>query len=297
MAELMGDFHGEPAGVLENESLSLEYLLNSLRIVRLTPTGKPNLFADLGKESISTPYGDFYFRGGHRLWHAPEAFPRSYVPDNEGAIVDQIENGVRLRQPAGTWSQIAKTIEVVLHPDAPEISVKHKLRNEGTTLVDLAPWALTMMRLGGTAIVPQATGNVDEAGLLPNRNLVLWPYTQVNDPRIALRDDFILVRADVKVPALKLGCLSPQGWIGYWVEGNFFVKRFNQPQPAIAYPDHGCNVEIYCNDKFIELETLGPLINLEPGATVSHTEVWEIYNTLKLDWIPLQLQKILSDEG
>jgi hypothetical protein len=43
-----------------------------------------NLFANLGNEGLTTPYGEFHFRGGHRLWHSPEAMPRTYIPDVQG---------------------------------------------------------------------------------------------------------------------------------------------------------------------------------------------------------------------
>ena len=78
----MTDFQGEPARVLENVYVKLEYLANSLRIVRFYPLGKGNIFAEKERIPVPTPYGDFYFRGGHRLWHAPEHMPRTYIPDN-----------------------------------------------------------------------------------------------------------------------------------------------------------------------------------------------------------------------
>lgn len=285
----MGDFHGEPTGILENEFLQLEYLQNSPRIVRLIPNGKENLFADLGRSSLGTPHGDFYFRGGHRLWHAPEDFPRTYIPDTTGSVVEPIENGVCIRQPAETLTQIEKTLEIVLNSKSPKVILRHELRNAGKEPVELAPWALSMMRLGGVAVIPQPAG--DENAKLPNRNLVLWPYASVNDTRLELADDSILVRATANLPALKLGCLCTHGWLGYWLDGVFFVKRFAAPGPVQSYPDWGCNIEIYCNNKFIELETLGQLVMLEPGNSLVHTEVWEIYGTLGLDWVPEKLQK------
>jgi hypothetical protein len=269
-----GDFHDEPTGILKNAFLQLEYLQYSPRIVRLIPTGKPNLFVDLGKSSLATPNGDFYFRGGHRLWHAPENFPRTYIPDTSGATLGSIPNGVRITQPTETETRIQKSIEITLDPRASKVTVRHGLRNEGSAPVELAPWALSMMRLGGLALIPQAAG--DESAKLPNRNLVLWPYSTVNDPRLDLRDDFVLVKASAKLPALKLGCWTPQNWIAYWLDGVLFVKRFETVAAASKYPDFGCNVEIYCNDKFIELETLGPLVELKPGDSTTHVETWEI---------------------
>ena len=55
---------------------------------------------------------------------------------------------------------------------------------------------------------------------------------------------------------VKLGYFNRHGWMGYWLDGTFFVKRFDASVDPNRHPDGGCNVESYCNDKFIELETL-----------------------------------------
>jgi hypothetical protein len=287
----MGDFHGEPTAILKNDFLQLEFLQHSPRIVRIIPNGKNNLFVDLGKSSLATPYGDFYFRGGHRLWHAPEDFPRTYIPDTSGATLESTPKGVRITQPTEAETGIRKSIEITLDPSAAKVTVRHGLRYEGTAPIELAPWALSMMRLGGIAIVPQPAG--DESAKLPNRNLVLWPYSSVKDPRLEINDDFVLVQANAKTPALKLGSWTSQNWIAYWLDEILFVKRFETSGFPGEYPDFGCNVEIYCNDQFIELETLGPLHALQPGESVSHVETWEIYDSLNLDWIPAHLRERL----
>jgi hypothetical protein len=290
----MGDFHGEATRVLENQFVQLEYLANSARIVRFSPKDKTNLFADLGKTPVETQYGNFYFRGGHRLWHSPEAMPRTYIPDNEGAVVREIENGIRIDQPAEVWAHIAKSIEIRLDANQAHVSIRHELHNEGAWAVELAPWALTMFRLNGVGIFPQPAGNVDAAGLLPNRQITLWPYASLDDPRLTLRDDFVLVHADPKLPPFKFGYLNRHGWAGYWLDGVFFVKRFDAPAETKPYPDGGCNVESYCNDQFFELESLGPLTKLEPGESIFHTETWEIYTALDSNLIPPDVQKLIT---
>ncbi len=291
----MTDFHGEPTRVLENRYLQLEYLANSARIVRLSPIGKSNLFADLGLTSTQTPFGDFYFRGGHRLWHAPEAMPRSYMPDNEGAAVSDIHNGIRIEMPPEPWTHIAKSIEIQLNPDQPQVILHHELRNEGAWPVELAPWAVTMFRLGGIGIFPQPTGNADDAGLLSNRQFSLWPYTRIEDPRLTLRDDFLLVRASPSLPPIKIGYYNSQGWLGYWLDGIMFVKRFDALD-GTQYPDHVCNSEIYCNDQFVELESLGPLQLVRPGQTVFHSEFWEVYRSLDVPFIPEHIRQLALQE-
>ena len=57
------------------------------------------------------------------------------------------------------------------------------------------------------------------------------------------------------------------------------VKR----APAIAgrqYPDYGCNLEVFTNPDFLEVETLGPLCALAPGESVSHVERWWLFGSV-----------------
>ncbi len=55
-----------------------------------------------------------------------------------------------------------------------------------------------------------------------------------------------------------------------------FVKRACYETGA-AYFDFGSSSECYCNNLFLELETLAPVHVLLPGASVSHVETWEIH--------------------
>ena len=293
---LKNQFNGRSTYILENQFLQIEMLASSARIVRLLPAGKANLFADLGVESTPTPYGDFYFHGGHRFWHSPEAMPRTYIPDTDGATTSEIPGGVRIDQPAEPWTFLAKSLEIRLNPDRPQVMLRHEMRNEGAWPVELAPWALTMLRLGGVGIFPQPQGNTDAAGLLANRQISIWPYTHIADPRLILRDDCILIDAKPALPAIKIGYFNPHGWQGYWIEGTLFVKRFEAIASA-SYPDGGCNTETYCNNKFIELESLGPLGQLAPGTTLVHNETWELYDSLEQPFIPAEVVEYLLRQG
>ena len=123
----MTDFHGEPTRILENQFMQLECLENSARIVRFSLKGKSNLFADLGRSPTQIPFGNFYFRGGHRLWHAPKSMPRTYMPDNEGAVIGDIPNGIRIEMPPESWTHIVKVIEIQLSPDQPQVILHHEL--------------------------------------------------------------------------------------------------------------------------------------------------------------------------
>ena len=277
---------------LKNKFLQIEYLTTALRITGLIPVGKSNLMADLSdSQPTSTPYGDYHFLGGHRLWHAPEAMPRSYIPDNGEISVTDLSNGVILEGKTEPGTGIRKRIEIRLAADKPSVTLTHTLINDGLWPVELAPWAITQLRLGGIAILPMPIGNSDPAGLLHNRQISLWPYARINDPRLKLDDKFVLFNADAILPPFKIGYFNPHGWSGYWVDGVLFRKTYGV-NAGLPYPDNNCNAEIYCGDKFVELESLAPLEVLNPGDSIDHVEKWDI--TFGLDSLPEEARKMLS---
>jgi hypothetical protein len=275
---MAGNFHGLPTRSLENQHVRLEYLAEAgPRIVRLSLAGSDrNLLVELPDVTLPTPSGPYSLRGGHRLWHGPEGMPRSYAPDDAGLQVTERPGGARLVQPTEHLTGIRKSIEIDLVSDRPAVKLRHQVRNDGLWPVELAPWAITMLPLGGLAILPQQTRALDAPGLLPNRHLVVWPYASWRDPRLSLADDFHLIRADSASPACKVGYLNRPGWVAYLRDQVLLVKRFS-PRPAEPHADYGCNSEVYCGDQFIEVETLGPLARLEPGQTAEHEETWELY--------------------
>jgi hypothetical protein len=128
-----------------------------------------------------------------------------------------------------------------------------------------------------------------------NRILALWPYSHINDPRLVLRDDFILVHAAPNPSPFKLGYYNPQGWMAYWLDGVLFRKTFDIVLEALTFPDGGCNTETYCNDQFVELESLGSLNSLTAGGEVSLTETWELYPSLDVPFLTDEIRKVIGD--
>jgi hypothetical protein len=240
---------------------------------------------------IPTPYGDFHFQGGHRLWHSPEALPRTYIPDIGELKITNLPEGVVLESPTEPGTGIRKRIEIRLAADKPSATLTHTLINDGLWPVKLAPWSITQFRLGGTIILPMMVGSVDPVGLLPNRQLSFWPYARINDPRLTLDDKFVLFKANAILPPFKMGYFNPHGWVAYWMEGILFRKTFGvfTSQP---HPDNNCNAEIYCNDQFVELESLAPLKILNPGEPVNHVETWDIF--YGIDSLPAEIRQLFA---
>jgi hypothetical protein len=289
-------FHGLPTHTISNHFLEVEFLSEAgPRVVGLYLAGtEENLLAEAPDVSWETPYGVYTLYGGHRLWHAPEAFPRTYVPDGVGLRVEEVDGGVRLVGQTEAATSLRKTIDVQLQPDRPALALRHILSNTGAWPVELAPWAITQLPLGGLAVLP--AGAPELSPYLPNRHLAVWPYTPLDDPRLRFSGDLVLVEGAGRDHALKIGCLNHRGWLGYLRKGIFFIKRF-QPEPSAVHPDLNCNAEVYVYDRFLELETVAPLCRLEPGHEVTHHETWELVRVPEAEATPEGLRSVLEALG
>jgi hypothetical protein len=135
------------------------------------------------------------------------------------------------------------------------------------------------MATGGMEIVPQTER---DTGLLPNRLLVLWPYTKLNDPRITCGDKFIILKQnpDMKHP-MKFGTSNENGWAAYFNHNHLFIKYYTHMENA-RYPDFGVSYETYTNDFMLEMETLSPLTLLEPDTYAEHNEKWELFDNVPM---------------
>ncbi|MEO7600296.1 MAG: hypothetical protein ABIV50_15285, partial [Opitutus sp.] len=236
-----------------------------------------NIFLEL--PANEQRYHGYYLRGGHRLWHAPEDIVRSYQPDDDPLVVKTLPRGVALTPPMETVTGLQKGMKVELLGER-TVKVSHTLTNRGLWPVECAPWALTMFRAGGYAVLPLLPKG-DHAGgdLLPTYALVPWTFTDLSLPVWQPRRDFIGVEVSKARQAQKLGITNYPGWSAYWLEGTTFVK-YSPVIRGAAYPDLGSCFEIFTNGAMVELETLGPLATLAPGRTTTHVEYWGVFDGL-----------------
>ena len=279
---------------LQNKSISLLITQSAgPRIISLCFNGENNLFAELPDFITERPDGKlFHFYGGHRLWHAPENMPRTYVPDDGSVDVILAKNDLSVLQQVESETGIEKSIRISLVEDKPQVIIRHMLTNRNPWTIECAPWAIAQFTTGGVAILPQSR---EQVNFLPNRSLALWSYTDLASPQVSWGNRYILVRAEMTSP-FKVGFPNPRGWLAYWLDGTLFVKRASYDVQA-EYYDFGSSSECYCNDRFLELETLAPISRIEPGASATHTETWELYADVEYPENEDAAQKIVEKLG
>ena len=248
------------------------------RIIHYGFVGAENMLGEVPEAVIRTELGEWKPLGGHRLWTAPEALPRSYAPDNERVeFAADGERSIHLRQRVEEATGIRKEMSLALDEEGTRLVVRHRLTNRNLWQIEVAPWALTIMRGGGEVILPQEPFRSWEETVLPARPLILWHYTDLTDPRWTLGRKFIRLRTDESLSTpQKIGLLNKQHWAAYAHATSLFVKTVPYTEGA-SYPDYGCNNETYTAGSFMELETLGHLQKLAPGESATHVEEWFLF--------------------
>jgi hypothetical protein len=255
------------------------------RIIRLNLVGQENMLAELPEMNLECPdSGELRLLGGHRLWHAPEVRRRTYLPDDQPVDISEVEHGLLAIQPVEEKTGIQKRMQITMPTDSATVIIDHTLTNQGLWPVELAPWAITQIKPGGMALLPQVTDALDADGLLPNRQVVLWPYTDINSSHIRWGNRFIFIHATGEGASgpLKIGYPNRRGWLAYHIDKTLFVKQ-TAYQPGADYYDYGSSTECYYRAEFIELETLGPITRLEPGQLVTHRETWRLFSHIDFE--------------
>ncbi|MCE1252160.1 MAG: DUF4380 domain-containing protein [Anaerolineae bacterium] len=250
------------------------------RIVRFGFVGKDNIFKEYAEELPLTGGDEFHIFGGHRLWHSPEIMPRTYFPDNTPVKYEDHKNFIRFIPDPETVNGIQKEIDVELLEGKSQVRVTHRLRNIGPWAIEFAPWALSVMATEGTAIAPLPPRGSHTENLLHTSTISFWAYTDVTDPRWMWGKRFIMLRQNPQAPGpQKIGFSVPDGWVAYARKGQLFVKQFRY-QPDALYPDGGCCVEFFNRADMAEVESLGPMVTLQPGQAVEHVEFWSLLDNV-----------------
>ncbi len=247
------------------------------RILSLTYKNNTNIFAELPGESLEfSDKKKFYFYGGHRLWIAPEKPEFTYSPDDSPITIHQDLHATELVQNPDKHTDMQKMIRVesTQYPDV--LIVDHTIINKGKNGRRIAPWAITQLQLGGVAILPIRSQVGQGSPFLPNRGIIFWPYTKIRDSRLHFENDSVLLDArQVMQEPVKLGLVHSQSWIAYCIGDVIFIK-YSKNAGFDCSLDMGAAHQCYCNDKFIELETIGTYQQLSPDSSIHHREVWRL---------------------
>ncbi len=248
------------------------------RILEYKTTSGENVLQVFEDQAGKTDEEDWRIRGGHRFWLGPEDKTLSYHIDNTPANyrVDEFSRELLVESLQTTPQDIRKTLGVLLADNGSRVTLRHTATNLGDSPITLATWGLTVMQPGGLEIIPQPPLGEHPRDLLPNRGIVLWPYTDLSDLRLTLGQRFWLLRQSPEFSPLKLGLAHREKWAAYVLADSLFIKTIDY-DPRATYPDGGCNFETFTDKEILEVESLGPLVKLEPDQSTTHFENWYLF--------------------
>lgn len=258
------------------------------RIIKCNLLGKPNLmFEDIERkknEDVSSVFGEgkvWQIYGGHRMWLSPEKMPETYYPDCDKVLYTVSATGATFQPPKQAVTGLQFSMNVSIDETEPKLTVTHYVKNTKSEPITGAIWCLSVMDKNGTIVVPQPKENT---GLLANRVLALWPYTDMTDSRIFWGSDYIALHQDPAIAkSIKFGINNTAGKIAYINHGQALIKSFDVDHINDTYPDYGCSCEAYACDLFTEAESLSALKTLKKGDVMEHAEVWTIKDEVTLD--------------
>lgn len=247
------------------------------RIIALNKVGGANVFfndlEDHISKDVSAVYGEgkkWHIFGGHRLWLSPED-ESTYYPDNDEITVERIPDGVILSTAERKETGLVPSIKIVFTGDR-TLELTHKFVNNGEQK-RLCLWALTVLKSGGKM---ELYLEDRDTGYLANRNLVLWPYTDIKDERLSLFNNKLVMKSSEKVSRpLKVGTYKDEIKATYTIGNQVFAKQF-YGESAAKYPDFHCNFESYVSDLIHEIESLSPIKVVPCGGSIEMTEVWRL---------------------
>lgn len=249
------------------------------RIMHFGFTGGQNFFMQFTEQLGKSGESKWMPRGGHRLWIAPEIKPQTYALDNAPVQATINGNTLTLKQPVEPETFLQKEISVGLTADG-QVTVSHHITNTGLKPMRFGPWVLSMMAPDGLALAafPPRAGH-DQA-LLPTNPLVMWAYTDFTDTRWRFRKRYLLLQQDPSnIYPQKVGLFNENTTCAYLLGRELFIKRATA-RSNTAYPDFGTSAQLFVNGEFLELETLGPLVDLLPGKSVTHIERWSLHKNI-----------------
>lgn len=214
--------------------------------------------------------GIWHIYGGHRLWKSPE-YEDTYYPDNAPVSVVERGDAVDFIAEAEVTTGLRKTLSVLMHDDG-SATIVHTVENVSDKRTPpIAVWALSVMDKGAEAVIPLSC---EDTGLLPNRNLVLWSYSDVRDEKFTLLDTAVKVKQKTEAKsAFKIGTFTKLP-VSVNIKGMRFCLSFDVKEGNFA--DYSCNLECYTCDKMLEIETLSPLTVVAPGQKLTHVENWSL---------------------
>ncbi len=194
-----------------------------------------------------------------------------------GRVVIHEPRRVRIEGTPEPRTQLQLILDVSLDAAAPLMRVTHGFKNLAAAPRTLAAWAIACVPLNGRFVVPWGPEEK------PFRAITFWPAVNPAEPCFQFGQRAFGMNLDpapLSTGALKIGIRTACGW-GAFVYDKTACIMSAPFIPGGDYPEGGGTMTMYKTtppDKpgWAELERVGPLTLVPPGATVALNEEYRL---------------------
>ncbi len=214
-------------------------------------------------EILSTP-STHPTNWGSTLWTSPQSDwgwppPPEFDDVPYGASLSDDGEAVVLQGPPGVASGIALAKRFALDAASGAVVVEYAATNVGSRVRALALWEVSRVPPRGITFFPTGAGT---AGTLPLHRIGRGTWYE-HDPSV-LTDSGSKSYGD-----------GSGGFIAHAHAGLLFVKTYDDLGPERQAPGEG-EVEVYGNNRYVEVELQGAYVALQPGETTRWTVRWHL---------------------
>ncbi len=265
---------------LSNGTVELIFVPQIGRIMRYGFVGDTNLLWEnpnlLGKTTdmvlAKTEWSNY---GGDKLWPAPQkvwGWPPDPIMDS-GLQKVSITSDKRLKieAPLSPKHHLQFVRVIKMDAEGTGVTFENRLINKSDKPATWSVWQVTQVAHPDKLILP-----LYKQGKFPTGYFVFQGADPKAESLQIVGDEVHLTRNALQ--SAKIGGDSPLGWLKA-ERGNLTFEVSTKLQTGKTYPDDGCALEIYTNPDplpYIELEVLGPLVEVKPQKTITLTTRWNL---------------------
>jgi hypothetical protein len=216
----------------------------------------------LGEAEILTGRDVHPTNWGSTLWTSPQSdwgWPPPPAFDDAAYVVEADPEAIALSGPPDGALGVALLKRFSADAATRSIVVEHGVRNVGMRPRSLALWEVSRVPARGLTFFPTGATAAGSLGV-----------QRVGPATWYLHDPGGLTSEGAKIVADGTG-----GFVAHVVGRVLFVKSFTDLAPEAQAPGEG-EVEIYANDRYVEVEAQGPYVTVAPGATARWTVRWSL---------------------
>ena len=250
------------------------------RIMRYGLADGPNILWNnpdlLGKiTDMNSASKDWLNYGGDKLWPAPQerwGWPPERALDSGPQTIKILPNHhVLMTGVAVEKLGVQFRREIALDPTGTGVTLTNTLVNVSTKDVDWGIWEVAQ-----TDDPTETRIALNKTGHFPTGYYVFGADPLAPDAFSLTETQLVMKRSPTR--SAKVGGDAPGGQLEALIGGMKFAFSA-RVEPNALYPDTGCAQEIYTNPdpaKYVELEQLGPLKTLKPGASRPFVTHWSL---------------------